>query len=181
MSNILINSVIYLLALLFRRKKRIDSTSDRSNAPIRERKPRLSLFSSPMAGIGGKSGPPGNQNAFRHSLAEISQRLANGVLGRADVLLWGTLRLLVLRTLDRRGRAHRVGEPVIEQSLCRANRDTPYESATKNSGSLYAFGKTRSLCILLTRKNSKQVGFEEKENVFMSPIRTTVGARTPTG
>ena len=35
---------------------------------------------------------------------------------RLRVLLLGTFRLLVLRTVDRRGRAHRVGEPVIEQS-----------------------------------------------------------------
>src|SRR5580765_7624969 len=33
-----------------------------------------------MAGIGGRSGPPGNQNAFRHSLAGIAQRRADGVL-----------------------------------------------------------------------------------------------------
>ena len=35
---------------------------------------------------------------------------------RLRVLLLGTLPLLVLRTLGRCGRAHRVGEPVIEQS-----------------------------------------------------------------
>src|SRR6516165_271895 len=33
-----------------------------------------------MAGIRGRSGPPGNQNAFRHGLAGISQRRAGGVL-----------------------------------------------------------------------------------------------------
>ena len=33
-----------------------------------------------MAGLAGKSGPPGNQNAFRHGLAGISQRRANGAL-----------------------------------------------------------------------------------------------------
>jgi hypothetical protein len=33
-----------------------------------------------MAGITGKSGPPGNQNAFRHGLAGISQRRAAGEL-----------------------------------------------------------------------------------------------------
>ena len=31
-----------------------------------------------MAGLAGKSGPPGNQNAFRHGLAGISQRRNNG-------------------------------------------------------------------------------------------------------
>lgn len=33
-----------------------------------------------MAGIKGKSGPPGNANAFRHGLAGISDRRANGAL-----------------------------------------------------------------------------------------------------
>jgi hypothetical protein len=33
-----------------------------------------------MAGIGGRSGPPGNQNAFRHSLVGIAQRRADAVL-----------------------------------------------------------------------------------------------------
>ena len=33
-----------------------------------------------MAGIRGKSGPPANQNAFKHGLAGITQRRANGAL-----------------------------------------------------------------------------------------------------
>ncbi len=33
-----------------------------------------------MAGLAGKSGPPGNQNAFRHGLAGIAQRRVNGAL-----------------------------------------------------------------------------------------------------
>ena len=33
-----------------------------------------------MPGLRGKSGPPGNQNAFRHGLAGISQRRVNGAL-----------------------------------------------------------------------------------------------------
>jgi hypothetical protein len=37
-----------------------------------------------MAGIRGKSGPPGNQNAFRHGLAGISQRRVNGALTPAE-------------------------------------------------------------------------------------------------
>src|SRR5687767_10586803 len=37
-----------------------------------------------MAGIAGKSGPPGNQNAFRHGLAGISQRRVNGALTPAE-------------------------------------------------------------------------------------------------
>ena len=37
-----------------------------------------------MAGIRGKSGPPGNQNAFRHGLAGIAQRRVNGALTPAE-------------------------------------------------------------------------------------------------
>ena len=37
-----------------------------------------------MAGIRAKSGPPGNQNAFRHGLAGISQRRAAGALTPAE-------------------------------------------------------------------------------------------------
>jgi hypothetical protein len=37
-----------------------------------------------MAGIRGKSGPPGNQNAFRHGLAGIAQRRADGILNPAE-------------------------------------------------------------------------------------------------
>jgi hypothetical protein len=37
-----------------------------------------------MAGIRGKSGPPGNQNAFRHGLAGIAQRRADGLLNPAE-------------------------------------------------------------------------------------------------
>jgi hypothetical protein len=37
-----------------------------------------------MAGIRGRSGPPGNQNAFRHGLAGISQRRNNGALNPAE-------------------------------------------------------------------------------------------------
>ena len=33
-----------------------------------------------MAGLKGKSGPPGNMNTFRHGLAGISQRRVNGSL-----------------------------------------------------------------------------------------------------
>ena len=33
-----------------------------------------------MAGIRGRSGPPGNQNAFRHGLAAVQQRRADGTL-----------------------------------------------------------------------------------------------------
>src|ERR1044071_8677170 len=45
-----------------------------------------------MAGIPGRSGPPGNQNAFRHGLAAVNQRRLTGTLTddeksiRADIL-----------------------------------------------------------------------------------------------
>ena len=37
-----------------------------------------------MAGKRGISGPPGNQNAFRHGLASISQRWTNGDLNPSE-------------------------------------------------------------------------------------------------
>ena len=37
-----------------------------------------------MPGIRGRSGPPGNQNAFRHGLAGIVQRRADGILNPAE-------------------------------------------------------------------------------------------------
>jgi len=37
-----------------------------------------------MAGIRGRSGPPGNQNAFRHGLAGIVQRRADGILNPVE-------------------------------------------------------------------------------------------------
>ena len=37
-----------------------------------------------MAGLAGKPGPPGNQNAFRHGLAGISQRRNNGALNPTE-------------------------------------------------------------------------------------------------
>jgi hypothetical protein len=37
-----------------------------------------------MAGMRGKSGPPGNQNAFRHGLAGITQRRSHGALSPDD-------------------------------------------------------------------------------------------------
>jgi len=37
-----------------------------------------------MAGLAGKSTPPGNQNAFRHGLAGISQRRNNGALNSTE-------------------------------------------------------------------------------------------------
>jgi hypothetical protein len=40
-----------------------------------------------MAGIRGRSGPPGNQNAFRHGLAGIAQRRADGVLNPQEQLI----------------------------------------------------------------------------------------------
>ena len=37
-----------------------------------------------MAGVQGKSGPPGNQNAFGHGLAGIAQRRVSGVLNSTE-------------------------------------------------------------------------------------------------
>ena len=37
-------------------------------------------FKRPFLWLAGRSGPPGNQNAFRHGLAGIAQRRADGVL-----------------------------------------------------------------------------------------------------
>ena len=37
-----------------------------------------------MAGIKGRSGPPGNQNAFRHGLAGISQRRTEAALTHSE-------------------------------------------------------------------------------------------------
>jgi hypothetical protein len=37
-----------------------------------------------MAGIRGKSGPPGNQNAFRHGLAAVHQRRLDGALTQEE-------------------------------------------------------------------------------------------------
>jgi len=37
-----------------------------------------------MAGLAGKSGSPGNQNAFRYGLAGISQRRFNGALNSTE-------------------------------------------------------------------------------------------------
>jgi len=37
-----------------------------------------------MAGIGGRSGPPGNQNAFRHGLAGIAQRRPDSSLNPTE-------------------------------------------------------------------------------------------------
>jgi hypothetical protein len=37
-----------------------------------------------MAGLRGRSGPPGNQNAFRHGLAAVQQRRINGALNPTE-------------------------------------------------------------------------------------------------
>jgi hypothetical protein len=40
-----------------------------------------------MAGIRGKSGPPGKRNAFRHGLAGISQRRSNDAVTAEEQLI----------------------------------------------------------------------------------------------
>jgi len=44
------------------------------------RQKRKTRYAFCRADIRGRSGPPGNQNAFRHGLAGIAQRRADGVL-----------------------------------------------------------------------------------------------------
>jgi len=58
-----------------------------------------------MAGIRGRSGPPGNQNAFRHGLAGNAQRRADGVLNPEEQ----SIREEILSGLlaDKGGAAHR--------------------------------------------------------------------------
>jgi hypothetical protein len=53
-------------------------------AAIHEQNPAAAAILCRMAGIRGKSGPPGNQNAFRHGLAGISQRRVAGALTPAE-------------------------------------------------------------------------------------------------
>jgi hypothetical protein len=57
-----------------------------------------------MAGLKGISGPPGNQNAFRHGLAGISQRRGNGALNSTEQ----SIREEILAGLlaDKGGEAH---------------------------------------------------------------------------
>ena len=58
--------------------------SDRSNPTNSHARSVLPPILQRIAGIGGRSGPPGNQNAFRHGLAGIAQRRADGVLNPAE-------------------------------------------------------------------------------------------------
>jgi len=60
---------------------RIDGTDQRKT---QEKFRSIRYAVAVMAGIPGKSGPPGNQNAFRHGLAWISQRCVNGVLNSTE-------------------------------------------------------------------------------------------------
>jgi hypothetical protein len=63
------------------RKNSNPSTSDRSN-PVNSRAKTLSTRYALafMAGIRGRSGPPGNQDAFRHGLVAANQRRLDGAL-----------------------------------------------------------------------------------------------------
>src|SRR5207249_9990637 len=54
-----------------------DSTKSCANSQEKSRSIRYAML---MAGIRGKSGPPANQNAFKHGLAGVTQRRANGAL-----------------------------------------------------------------------------------------------------
>src|SRR5215831_19114979 len=80
-----------------------------SSQTLRET-PRIWYAAAKMAGIRGKSGPPGNQNAFRHGLAGIAQRRADGVLNPAEQsireeILAGLLADKRWRTADQHGHA----------------------------------------------------------------------------
>ena len=52
--------------------------------PIHAQKAGLLAILYGMSGIRRRSGPPGNQNAFRHGLAGIAQRRADGALNPAE-------------------------------------------------------------------------------------------------
>src|SRR5262249_24738202 len=52
--------------------------------PIHRQNPALSATLSAMAGISGRSGPPGNQSAFIHGLSGIAQRGSDDVLNPAE-------------------------------------------------------------------------------------------------
>jgi hypothetical protein len=54
-------------------------------------KNRLIRYPVAMAGIRGRSGPPGNQNAFRHGLAGIAQRRADGALNATEQSIRGEI------------------------------------------------------------------------------------------
>ena len=58
----------------------LDCEAESLDNPVSQAKIRCIRYSCGMAGIRGKSGPPGNQNAFRHGLSGIAQRRAEGVL-----------------------------------------------------------------------------------------------------
>ena len=47
---------------------------------VSQAKQRCLRYPVVMAGIRGKSGPPGNQNAFRHGLAAVHNRRSEGEL-----------------------------------------------------------------------------------------------------
>jgi hypothetical protein len=57
-----------------------NSNIDRQIESIHEQNGSVSAILRDMSGIRGKSGPPGNQNAFRDGLAGISQRRSSGAL-----------------------------------------------------------------------------------------------------
>ena len=60
-----------------------EELTERINA-IHRKNPAWSAMLAKMAGIRGKSGPPGNQNAFRHGLAAVQRRRMNGSLTRDE-------------------------------------------------------------------------------------------------
>jgi hypothetical protein len=59
-----------------KRTGRFQRVTDRIQPIHRQNSAPSAILDWSWAGIRGKSGPPGNQNAFRHGLAGISQRCA---------------------------------------------------------------------------------------------------------
>jgi hypothetical protein len=82
-----------------------------------------------MAGISGRFGPPGNQNAFRHGLAGIAQRRSDGVLNPTEQsirqeILSGLLTAKVeLRRSVQPARARNQDDPIKESSYFLFHKD----------------------------------------------------------
>jgi len=103
---------IFPLCHYFARRKIRSNTnpcaSDRSSAANHTLKSVISAMLYVMAGIRGRSGPPGNHNAFRHGLAGIAQRRADGVLNSTEQLIREEI---LSGLLADKGRAAQISKP----------------------------------------------------------------------